>query len=78
MSYHADKTVDSLLISLMDALCTWERETGRRSTLILVPHNNGEDILIAQDGKPLQHGVSHKEKDLELILQLALKERHTT
>lgn len=76
MSFHMDKEVNSSIIRLLDALCEFERGSGRRSTLILIPHNNEEEILIAQDGKPLQHGVTTKEKDLEMMVQLALRERH--
>jgi hypothetical protein len=32
---HRDREVNKALIELLDALCTWERETGRRSILIL-------------------------------------------
>mgnify|MGYP001616234355 CR=1 FL=1 len=37
MQFHKDRDCDRAMIRLMDALCTWERETGRESTLILVP-----------------------------------------
>lgn len=32
---HKDSEVQSALIRLLDALCTWERMTGRESILIL-------------------------------------------
>ena len=32
---HKDKEVQAALVRLLDALCTWERATGRRSLLIL-------------------------------------------
>jgi len=32
---HKDREVQAALIRLLDALCTWERETGRQSVLIL-------------------------------------------
>ena len=53
MSYHKDPEVNAALVKLMDALCTWERGSGRRSTLVLIPHCVDEAILVAQDGKPL-------------------------
>jgi hypothetical protein len=75
MSYHMDREVNAALIRLLDSLCMHERESGRRSTLILIPHNKTEDIILAQDGKPLQHVGSHKSKDAHLIFALAMKER---
>jgi len=39
----------------MDALCTWERETGRGSKLLLVPDADDEEIVFAMDGKPVTH-----------------------
>ena len=32
---HKDRAVNEALMALLDALCTWERETGRHSILIL-------------------------------------------
>ena len=32
---HKDREVQAALTHLLDALCTWERETGRYSVLIL-------------------------------------------
>ena len=70
MSYHKDPEVNQALIRLLDALCTWERNAGRRSTLILVPHCSDERILMAQDGKP-QRSIFKP----EFLLELALKDR---
>ena len=55
MSYHSDKEVNQAFIRLMDALCSWERNTFRSSTLIFVPDkiDDHERVIIAQDGKPL-------------------------
>ncbi len=52
MTYHKDKEVNDCLVKLMDALCTWERQTGRASTLILIPHEPDERLVLARDGKP--------------------------
>ena len=38
---HPDENVQRAIISLCDALCSWERSTGRQSMLI-VRENNGE------------------------------------
>ena len=51
MSYHMDKEVNEAMIRLLDALCMFERNSGRRSTLIFIPHNTDGEILIAQDWK---------------------------
>jgi len=75
MTYHMDKEVNSAIIRLLDALCEFERGSGRRSTLILIPHNKDEEILIAQDGKPLGDEVCAKKIKVELIVPLALRER---
>jgi len=32
---HKDPEVDKAITRLLDALCTWERETGRTSILVL-------------------------------------------
>jgi hypothetical protein len=45
---HRDKEVNQALTRLLDALCTWERETGRRSVLIL---REDDYCCRAQDGK---------------------------
>lgn len=74
MSYHMDKEVNSALIRLLDALCEWERNSGRRSTLILMPHLMDERMVLAQDGKPLSDDFSSVSK-AEWILKLAIQER---
>jgi len=53
LSYHRDSEVNQAIIRLMDALCTWERETSRGSTLLIVPDNNDEKIVFALHGKPI-------------------------
>jgi hypothetical protein len=74
VSYHKDKEVNHSIVELLDALCQWERNTGRRSTLILIPHTSDETIVLAQDGKPLTRLISD-EHPAKYILDLALKER---
>ena len=70
--YHNDKECHQALVQLMDALCTWEREAGRRSTLILIPKEQDEPLLIVQDGKPLP---STLEANIRDIFKLAINER---
>lgn len=53
MSYHMDKKVNQKIIELLDELCEFERGTGRRSTLELIPHNPDEKLVLAVNGKPL-------------------------
>jgi hypothetical protein len=53
MSYHMDDTVNKKIIQLLHELCQWERKTGRRSTLLLLPHDPNERLLVAVDGKPI-------------------------
>jgi len=53
LMYHKDKECNQAIIRLLDCLCEWERNTGRGSTLFLIPHFASEPLVIAQDGKPL-------------------------
>ena len=74
MSYHKDRECNQALIHLMDALCEWERNAGRRSTLILIPHCRDENIVLAQDGKPLS-GLIDDEHPLRFLVDAALGDR---
>jgi hypothetical protein len=64
--YHMDPGVAKAMIALADALCMWERETGRRSTLIFVPEQPDENIVVLQDGKPIPNTAP-----ADLLLALA-------
>lgn len=66
--YHRNKEIDKVIIRLMDALCTWERNTGNGSKLILV-HDNEDDgpIIFAMDGKPVGHSRFELCLDLDMI-----------
>jgi len=48
----------------MDALVSWERDTGRGSRLIFIPDADDEKTILLVDGKPYPHGP------LDLIIQL--------
>lgn len=48
---HQSEDVTRALIQLSDALCQWERSTGRRSVLIL--REQGGWSYRAADGKPM-------------------------
>lgn len=71
MSYHKDDEVNEAIIRLLDALCSWERGTGRRSTLILIPHAADEKIVKAEDGKP----VNNENLTVGSLISWALKQR---
>ena len=58
----------------MDALCEWERNAGRHSTLILIPHNYDENIVLVEDGKPLT-GLLDDEHPLRFLIDAALGDR---
>ena len=48
-----DKDVSRKIIELLDELCQFERSTGRETTLLLIPHNPNEKLVIAVNGKPI-------------------------
>ena len=70
--WHKDSECEQALIRLNDALCTWERHTGRESTLILVPEEPDEPIVMSQSGKPLPENFSMTPSQ---ILAITMKRR---
>ncbi len=48
--WHPDQDVNTALIRLNDALCQWERNTGRQSVLIL--REQGGYVHRSMSGKP--------------------------
>jgi len=74
MSYHKDPEVNQAINDLLAALCSWERQTGRRSTLILIPHFSDEHVVKALDGKPLPE-FPENEYPAKRMIELALRER---
>ena len=73
MSYHMDEEVNEAFIRLMDALCMWERNTGRASTLAFIPWEKDERMVVAVDGKPLPPEASFR--DMEIPVKLAIERR---
>ena len=69
MTYHRNPETEHALIRLLDSLCTWERTTDRKSTLLLIPHQKDEPIVLAVDGKPLSA------RNASRAVEIALKER---
>jgi hypothetical protein len=73
MTWHRDNEVNQAMIRLMDALCTWERETGRGSKLLFIPNEDDEEILFVIDGKPVSHTPFLLVGQLEEIKKHVLK-----
>lgn len=68
--FHKDKKIHNALTQLFDELCQHERDTSRRSTVIIIPHDlDMGDIIIAQDGKPTTLC------DVNTAVHIALEER---
>lgn len=62
MKEHEDPEVQQAIVKLCDALCTWERNAGRNSVLIV--REEGGFVFRAVSGKP---GISDEIQDAELI-----------
>ena len=71
---HINANCERKLIELDDAVCAFERGSGREYTLILVPHQPDEKIVMSQNGKPLPslepYGLSPED-----VLDLAMGAR---
>ena len=61
MRWHPDPKCDEAIVLLLDALCTWERSTGRESLLVLIPVEQEEQVIVADSGKPITCSVSTNE-----------------
>lgn len=72
MKHHMNRESNEAFSRLLDVLCNWERATGRRTTLLLIPHSPDEIMAAAVDGNPVRIDVP---EDLSLLLNNALKER---
>lgn len=64
--YQEDPDVEKAIVALADALCTWERNTGRQSLLILVPIEPVEKVVMLFNGKP-----ANETAPSDLLLALA-------
>ena len=53
MQHHMNKDVNAAMVALSDELCMFERDCGRRSTLVLIPHEQDEKMVLIRDGKPV-------------------------
>lgn len=72
--FHMDDSCEAAIIKLNDELCEWERATSRQVTMIIIPHNADESILVSQNGKPLEPGLAEK-IGLHGMLESTLRER---
>jgi len=72
IAWHIDRECDAALVRLNDALCSFERSTGRGYVLILVPEMPDEKIHISQNGKPLAPTFSMSPEE---ILATAVRKR---
>lgn len=63
--FHPDQEVSHAIVRLCEALCSWERATGRRSILIL--REEGGCSFRADCGKPVD---DHRITDAELLEQV--------
>ena len=66
--HHTDPDVRQALTRLMDALCSWERATGRTSILIL--REAGGYACRADSGKPLDETTQGDITDAQLMALL--------
>ena len=64
--------MERALIELNDRICSWERDTGRKYTLILIPHQSDDLLQVSQDGKPLREWIGIT---LQRIVDIAISER---
>ena len=62
---HQDPDVNHALTRLLDALCSWERNTGRTSVLIL--REWGGYVCRADSGKPLDEQRMSDVTDTQLM-----------
>jgi len=73
MTWHRDKEVNRAFIALMDALVSWERNTGRRSKLFFFPEATDEDIIFLDDGKPVKWDLFIIRSQLYMIMERVTK-----
>jgi len=74
MSCHSEESWgwETVLTQLNDELCSFERMTGRKYTLILVPNSPDEQIMMSESGKLLPLSFEPEE-----VLAVAMKKRNS-
>lgn len=53
---HPDREVQAAIVRLNDALCKWERSTGRQSVMII--REQGNFVHRSQSGKPIPESLN--------------------
>ncbi|MDD5340824.1 MAG: hypothetical protein PHC97_00070 [Patescibacteria group bacterium] len=71
-SWHIDSEVERTIIRLNDEVCSFERSTGREYTILLIPHDSLEQVMMSQNGKPLPPDF---DMEPEEILSIAMSQR---
>lgn len=72
--WHPDEDVREAAKRLLDALCAWERDTGRQSVLIvheMATEQEAPRVLRALSGKP---GIPVEVNDFQLLRNFELDE----
>jgi hypothetical protein len=75
--WHPDERVELAMIRFLDELCTWERNTGRGGTVVVIPYASDEPLLIAQNGKLLDQRYLKRidQEEALLLVKNALTKR---
>jgi len=69
---HLDKACANALLKLDEELSQFERTTGRKYTLILIPQTLDEKIHMSQNGRPLPDNIGISPQE---VLAQAMKRR---
>jgi hypothetical protein len=70
--WHIDSEVERTIIRLNDEVCSFERATEREYTILLIPHDSLEQLMMSQSGKPLPPDF---DMEPEEILSMAMNKR---
>jgi hypothetical protein len=73
MSQFLSSDVQSAHLRLLDAITSWERTTGREITVVVIPHNVDDPIVVSTSGKPWSRDLALT--DILQAVGLALDER---
>ena len=65
-----DSRCNRALTVLNDELCTYERQTGREYTLILIPHSIDELWIVTANGKPMADCGPTPQEALDFALRV--------
>lgn len=68
-----DSEISRAYLGFMDAICSWERATGREITVLVIPHTADEPIAVSTSGKPWGRRLTLS--DILQALGFALQER---